>query len=135
MIAGLRPTTRACDARAKRPLRGRVGSRRTRQESTERRKSPGPRVAAPGPDFPPPQKEPVTMNPNILHPCGRLFALEQSLDHMAQRQLEIARAIDELAGDMGLSAACETLSMHAIVMAGTAKRLQELRYELSRVLP
>jgi len=75
------------------------------------------------------------MNPDILHPCGRLYMLERSLDHMAQTQLELARAINELASHPGVSAACESLSMHAIVMAGQAKRLQELRHELDRLLP
>jgi len=61
--------------------------------------------------------------------------LERALDQMAQRQLELASAIDLLAPDPTISEACETLSMHAIVMAGTAKRLHELRHELSRLLP
>jgi len=75
------------------------------------------------------------MNPNILHPCGRLYMLERSLDAMAQTQLELANAINSLAAHPGVSAACEALSTHAIVMAGQAKRLQELRYELDKVLP
>lgn len=75
------------------------------------------------------------MNPDILHPCGRLFMLERCLDQMAQRQLVVAEALSVLTDSCTASEACEELSMHAIVMAGTAKRLQELRYELSRLLP
>lgn len=75
------------------------------------------------------------MNPDILHPCGRLYMLERCLDQMAQKQLELASAIDLLAPDPTISEACETLSMHAIVMAGTAKRLQEIRHEVSKLLP
>jgi len=75
------------------------------------------------------------MNPDILHPCGRLYMLERSLDQMAQTQLELANSINELAAHPGVSAACETLSIHAIVMAGQAKRMQELRKELDRILP
>jgi hypothetical protein len=75
------------------------------------------------------------MNPNILHPCGRLYLLECSLDAMARTQLELAEQIDVLAVHPGVSQACETLSMHAIVMAGQAKRLRELRHELSVTLP
>jgi hypothetical protein len=75
------------------------------------------------------------MNPDIKHPCGRLFALERSLDHMAQRQLVLSESLALLVDSAVLSEACEELSMHAIVMAGAAKRLQELRYELSRALP
>jgi len=75
------------------------------------------------------------MNPNILHPCGRLYMLERSLDSMAQTQLELARSINDLAAHPGVSAACEALSTHAIVMAGQAQRLQEPRHELERVLP
>jgi hypothetical protein len=75
------------------------------------------------------------MNPNILHPCGRLYMLERSLEAMAMTQLELANTVNDLACHPGVSSACETLSMHAIVMAGTAKRLRELRHELSQVLP
>jgi hypothetical protein len=75
------------------------------------------------------------MNPDILHPCGRLYMLEQSLDAMARTQLDLANAINELAMHPGVSQACETLSMHAVVMAGQSKRLRELRHELSEVLP
>lgn len=75
------------------------------------------------------------MNPDILHPCGRLYLLERSLDAMAQTQLELVEVIDHLAGHPAVSSACETLSMHAVVMAGQAKRMQELRRYLSRVLP
>jgi len=75
------------------------------------------------------------MNPNTIHPCGRLYMLEQSLDKMAETQLELARSINELAGHPAVSEACWALSTHAIVMAGTAKRLQELRYELDKALP
>jgi hypothetical protein len=75
------------------------------------------------------------MNPNILHPCGRLYMLERSLDAMAQTQLDLANSIHQLAAHPGVSAACETLTMHAVVMAGQAKRMQELRYELNVLLP
>lgn len=75
------------------------------------------------------------MNPNILHPCGRLYALQCSLEAMSMTQLELANTINDLAGHPGVSAACETLSMHAIVMVGAAKRLRELRHDLSKVLP
>jgi hypothetical protein len=61
--------------------------------------------------------------------------LERSLDVMAQHQLDLAESVDLMAVHPGVSQACETLSMHAIVMAGTAKRLRELRHELSKVLP
>jgi len=75
------------------------------------------------------------MNPDIKHPCGRLFALERSLDVMAQDQLALAAAIDAISGSLGVSEACETLSMNAIVMAGVAKRLQEIRHYLDKALP
>lgn len=75
------------------------------------------------------------MNPDIRHPCGRLFSLERSLDVMAQEQLRLAAAIDALSDSPAVSEACETLSMHAIVMAGVAKRLQEIRHYIDKVLP
>jgi hypothetical protein len=75
------------------------------------------------------------MNPNIMHPCGRLYMLERSLDSMSRNQLELANSINDLAAHPGVSAACETVSMHAIVMAGVSKRLRELRHELSVLLP
>jgi hypothetical protein len=75
------------------------------------------------------------MNPDILHPCGRLYMLERSLETMAKTQLDLAHQINELAGHPAVSEACVALSTHAIVMAGTSKRLRELRHELSVVLP
>lgn len=75
------------------------------------------------------------MNPNILHPCGRLYMLERSLEVMTQEQLRLSSLIHNLCGDPVVDEACETLSMHAIVMSGTAKRLRELRHELSKILP
>lgn len=75
------------------------------------------------------------MNPDILHPCGQLFMLEQSLDKMAEVQLDLARSINDLAADPSVSEACWALSTHAIVMAGAAKRLQTLRHFLDKALP
>lgn len=75
------------------------------------------------------------MNPDILHPCGRLYMLEQSLEVMTHEQLRLSSAIDSLSADPLISQHCEVLSMHAIVMSGTAKRLRELRHELSKILP
>jgi hypothetical protein len=89
-------------------------------------------------DFPPSQKGPVAMNPNILHPCGRLFALEQSIATMSQDQLRLGGILGEAIepwDSPAMSEAVETVCMHAIVMAGIAKRLRELRHELSAILP
>lgn len=80
-------------------------------------------------------ERPLTMNQNIFHPCGKLYLLQSSLDAMSKEQLDLANSIHELAAHPGVSAACETLCVNAIVMAGISKRLQELRYQLNILLP
>lgn len=86
-------------------------------------------------DLPSTVKAPLTMTTSNLHPCAKLYLLQRNLETLSQEQLKLAADVAPLCDLPELDAFAEHVSMVSIVLAGMAKRLQEIRHEVSRLTP
>jgi hypothetical protein len=78
------------------------------------------------------------MSISNVHPLGRIYAVQAALENMSREQLALGGILGEAIeawDNPAMSSAVETVCMHAIVMAGMAKRLAEIRRELSPIVP
>ena len=75
------------------------------------------------------------MTTHSVHPLGRLFQLQHSLQRVSDSQLSVVAVIESLYRDSVISEACLELNMHALQMAGIARRMAEVRRDLSQLVP